>query len=173
MPFTNAFVKQFFMTKLLDIVVGENQLVLREKAHPITQVTKAIKELAKNMEATMIKAKGLGIAAPQINQNLRIFLAYLNFDTPQQRLEVFINPEITYFSKETNTKEEGCLSLPGRYGLVERSTSITIEYQNLNNEKRQLNLSGMNARVTQHELDHLNGILFIDREKGTKSHPAL
>ncbi|PIQ79878.1 peptide deformylase [Candidatus Peregrinibacteria bacterium CG11_big_fil_rev_8_21_14_0_20_41_10] len=158
---------------MLEIVIGENQLVLREKAKPVERITKDIKKLAKEMEHTLIQAKGLGIAAPQVNHGIRLFLAYLNYNTPKERLEIFINPEITYLSPQTNIQEEGCLSLPNRFGNVQRSTEVTVTYTNLKGQPLTLNLKDMDARVVQHETDHLNGILFIDKEVNRKEHLRL
>lgn len=147
----------------LQIVTGADAAVLRTKAEPIPQVTKAIRKLAKEMEVAMNGADGVGIAGPQVGENKRIFLATLNAKTDDARLQVFINPDITYYSEETNIDEEGCLSLPDQFGKVARSNEVIIEFTDLSGQQQTLKLSGFDARVVQHEFDHLNGVLFIDK----------
>jgi peptide deformylase len=148
---------------ILNLVTGEKNPILRSIAKPIPKIDKNTKQLVKNLLATMLAEKGIGIAAPQVGESTRVFLAILGLNTNRERTVAFINPQITFFSEETNIKEEGCLSLPGEYGKVRRSNSVTIEYQDITGNNQVLNLSGMDARVVQHEYDHLEGVLFIDR----------
>ena len=98
------------------------------------------------------------MAGPQIGELKRIFIAVID-GTPQ----VYINPKITKKSWLKKTMEEGCLSVPGVYGKVKRPASIEVEYLDLSGEKRNIKASKFNARVMQHEMDHLDGVLFIDK----------
>ena len=133
--------------------------MLRQKTVKITKVTKEIKELAKNMAETMIEANGVGLAAPQVNSNVRMCLAPIN-----GQVRALINPKITSRSKETDVDEEGCLSLPGIYVPVTRHTSITLTYTDINGKPQERKLEGFEARVVQHETDHLDGVLIVDKK---------
>lgn len=148
---------------LLDIVTGSDTEILRTVCEPVTQFDKSLKKLAEDMIETMHEAKGLGIAAPQIGVNSRVFIVTFDYGQKDERQVVMANPEITYFSDEKDVAEEGCLSLPKVFGNVERPMEIVVKYQNLRGEEVSLRLEGLNARVVQHELDHLNGVLFIDK----------
>lgn len=107
---------------------------------------------------TMLKADGVGLAAPQINQIIRIIAIHVN-----QQTHLFINPIITNKSWFKDIMEEGCLSVPNIYGKVKRHKSITLKYYNRQGKLQKNQFSGLTARVIQHEIDHLNGILFIDK----------
>lgn len=151
--------------------------VLRQVAKPIAALDKRVLNIVKNMEKTLLAAKnpqGVGLAASQIGVPLRIFLTRPVKNGP---ITVFINPEITHYSQRTThptTKKgvyEGCLSIPNHYAPIRRSTSVTVKYQipkllsTMNYEliTKTAVFSGFPAHVIQHEMDHLNGILFIDR----------
>lgn len=123
------------------------------------KVTKEIKELAKNMAETMVEANGVGLAAPQVNSSVRMCLAPIN-----GQVRALINPEITWKSKEKDTDEEGCLSLPGMYMPVTRHTAITLKYVDINGKPQERKLEGFEARVVQHETDHLDGVLIVDHQ---------
>ena len=125
-------------------------------------------EIVKNLFDTLKKDGGLGLAAPQIGILKRIFLmdtSPLNKDDPEiEKVEqAFINPEILECSSETINYEEGCLSIPGIYEIVERPAKIKVRYQDSSFNTIEKELDGMQARIFQHEYDHLDGILFIDR----------
>jgi len=141
---------------VLPIVIGAQQSVLRAKTKEVA-VTKDLLKLIKDMEQTTEKAEGLGLAAPQIGQSLRLCVAKIN-----GRLTPLINPHITFRSKETDVMEEGCLSLPNIWLPVPRSTSIVVKYLNAKGQGQERKLEGMDARVVQHEVDHLDGKLIID-----------
>ncbi len=141
---------------VLPIVIGEQQSVLRAKTKEVA-VTKDILKLIKDMEQTTVKADGLGLAAPQIGQSLRLCVAKVN-----GRLTPLINPHITFKSKETDIMEEGCLSLPNIWLPVPRSTSIVVKYLNAKGQPQERKLEDMDARVVQHEVDHLDGKLITD-----------
>jgi len=140
---------------------------------------KELNELIKKMRETMTKAIGIGLSANQIGLNLRFFVVQIS-DKPLKRDEnnkiilpstksmkfyAIFNPEIVKTSKEKIIMEEGCLSVPGIYGLVERPEKITLTGYDKNGKKLKIKAWGLLARVFQHETDHLNGILFIDKAK--------
>ena len=146
----------------MEIVKGKTNPILRAKSKPVPVITKKILKLIKDMEPTMFKANGIGLAAPQIGLNLRLALCILDRD----RVVPMINPEILWKSKEAETYEEGCLSLPGIWKATERSLGIQVKYLDRKGQVNVLKLTDLNARVVQHEVDHLNGILFVDRAEG-------
>ncbi len=150
------------MPKLV-IVTGENTPVLRKKTKRIAKVTKDIQKFLKDMEETLIAADGLGLAAPQVNQSLRICLARIG-----GRITPLINPDIKWKSTETSIAEEGCLSLPGKWADVPRSIDIIVRYDNARGEEQERKLTDLEARIVQHEVDHLDGILIVDYKKATK-----
>jgi peptide deformylase len=139
-------------------VVKHPAEVLRAKAEPIQEVNEEIAELAQEMLDTMEAADGIGLAAPQVNRRLRMFVCHVKDDERR----VFINPEIIGTSMETVTYEEGCLSVPGVYADIERSASIEVQARNERGRRFRLDASGLLARVILHETDHLNGVLFFD-----------
>ena len=132
--------------------------VLREKAVPVEQVTEEIKALAAEMIETMYKEEGVGLAAPQVGKNIRMFVADSGGGA-----QVFINPQITGESRELVEMEEGCLSIPGVYEKVSRPKRVRIQAQDADGKSRVVTASGYLARIIQHEYDHLEGILFIDK----------
>lgn len=149
--------------------------ILRKKSKKISKIDKKVLNLVKNLNEILKNKKdpvGLGLSAVQTGNPKRVFLAKVD-----GQIEVFINPKITWFSrKKTLGGEkdkpflEGCLSVPKYYGEVLRSQKIRIAYTNREDKQKELKISGLEARVIQHEYDHLNGILFIDRilEQGGK-----
>jgi peptide deformylase len=140
---------------ILDIrVLGDP--VLRERTKPVAQVTDELRTLAQNMFETMYAAEGIGLAAPQVGRTERIFVMDVD-DHPY----VMINPEIV--SREGSERgEEGCLSIPDIYGDVDRSAHVVARAMDLDGNTYELEASGLLARCIQHELDHLDGKLFID-----------
>lgn len=146
---------------MLSIVLGAENPILRKKSTPIKKVDKSIQRLIKEMKEAMKEAKGVGLAAPQIGRNIRLILVTLD----SKKVVPMINPEIISYSKETEWGEEGCLSLPNEWGKVQRFKEITVHFLNEKGDRQILKLKNFNARVTQHEIDHLDGILFIDYPK--------
>ena len=142
----------------LIIETGQDNETLRKKSEPVRQIDKKTLKLLKEMGESMKEEKGVGLAAPQVGENIRMILVLLN----NKNLIPMINPVITVHSDETEVGEEGCLSLPGIWGNVKRYKEITVQYQNEKGEKQILKLECFNARVVQHEIDHLDGILFTD-----------
>lgn len=134
--------------------------VLRKKARRIEKITPSIRETVEAMWDIMYEANGIGLAAPQVGLSQRIILA----DTrePGEKIAL-INPEITWSSEELSRMKEGCLSIPGVEGEVLRPEKIRVIAQTLDGKRIDLEVDGLFARVFQHEIDHLNGILFIDR----------
>lgn len=131
--------------------------VLREKCQPIDTFDRKLRLLLSNMADTMYKADGVGLAAPQIGLSIEVVV----IDVGEGIIEL-INPKI--IEREGMVEDtEGCLSVPGIYGTVERSERVVVEYQNRFGKKRTLEGTGLLARAIQHELDHLDGILFIDK----------
>lgn len=136
-----------------------NNELLRKKSKKISAFNNETKKLEKILISFMQKKEGVGIAAPQIGESIQMIICKLD----SKKATTMCNPEILSFSKETSFSEEGCLSLPGLWGKVERSNEITCRYQDIKGKSTQLKLKGFPARVIQHEKDHLDGILFADK----------
>jgi peptide deformylase len=135
--------------------------VLREKAAPVAEFSERHKQLVRDMFETMYAEEGVGLAAPQVGISERIIV----IDPQQDDLPAFalVNPEILELSKETEKGEEGCLSIPGLRDIVERAYKVVVRGTTETGETRELTLLGLPARIIQHEVDHLDGILFFDR----------
>ncbi len=143
---------------MLDIfTLGEE--VLKEKCQPVTKFDNALKVLVDAMFETMDDADGVGLAAPQVGVELRLFV--INIHGVERR--AYINPQIIETSIETEIAEEGCLSIPGVWHDVQRPARVTIQAQDVEGKAFQVKAEGLLARAIQHENDHLNGVLFIDR----------
>ena len=143
---------------ILDVVkLGQD--ILREKSEPIPEVTDEIRTLAEDMFETMIATDGVGLAGPQIGKNIRIFVAIADDDVRR----VFINPQIIKTSEELSDYDEGCLSIPQVYETIRRPAKVTVQAINEHGKSFTLEADGLLARIIQHEYDHLEGILFIDR----------
>lgn len=135
---------------------------LRAVTDPIDTVDDAIKELAKDMLDTMYDAPGIGLAAPQIGVMQRIVVMDLAAEDETPTPLVMINPEITHFGEQMQVTEEGCLSIPELYYDVERPNEVTVTYTDLEGKEVTLEAEGKLAVCIQHELDHLDGVLYID-----------
>ena len=149
--------------KFMEIQTGENNSILRTKSVNIGKIDTVLKKFARDMKKTMISKDGLGFAAPQVGENIRMIIVTMNYGTSNASVVTMINPEILSHGDEVAVAEEGCLSLPGRYANVERFKEVTVEFTDLDGEKHTLKLENLDARVVQHETDHLDGVLFIDR----------
>ncbi len=140
--------------------------VLFKKAQPVKQISADLQLLVKHMAESLIEAdnpKGIGLAAPQVGKSLRLFLVKID---PQSPLYVFINPTIVEKSvKMAESKEilEGCLSIPGVWGSVKRHETVKVRYMGLDAKEKEKTFGGLLSTVVQHEIDHLNGILFTHR----------
>jgi peptide deformylase len=143
-------------------IVGDK--ILRQKAKEIKQITPEIEDFIKNLTHTMYEDDGVGLAAPQAGKSWRIFVVdpYWYREGHSRKPLVFINPRFREFSGEAQ-EEEGCLSLPGLYGKVTRAEKVVIEGLNEKFEPVKMEADGLFARSLQHENDHLDGILFIDK----------
>lgn len=148
---------------VLEITKGVDNKILRTKSASVKKIDRSVKKLIADMIETMRHADGLGIAAPQVGVNLRIYIARLNFNTPNEMIVPMINAEFLNLSDATESAEEGCLSIPGKFGLVRRSKVVTIRYMDEKGKMHTLKLNGLNARIMQHETDHLNGVLIADK----------
>lgn len=132
--------------------------VLRRKAKRVPSVDHGIQELIDDMIETMHRAYGVGLSAPQVGVSLRIVVIQM----PEEELVVLINPEVVKRSGEREI-EEGCLSIPGYRGNVKRSLSVTVKARNREGKEFRIKRDEMLGQALEHELDHLNGILYIDR----------
>ncbi len=141
----------------LPIILGADNPILRRKTKPVLKVTKKVLKLIDDMHDTMIDAKGVGLAAPQVDSESRVCLATIN-----EKITALINPEITERSRETALDEEGCLSLPHTWVAVPRSVEITLKYLDVKGRPQERKLTHFDARVVQHEVDHLEGVLIVD-----------
>ncbi|MEA3536351.1 peptide deformylase [Rhizobium sp. CC-YZS058] len=136
--------------------------VLRQVSAPLERVDDAVKRLADDMLETMYDAPGIGLAAIQIGVPRRMLVIDVAKEGEEKAPQVFINPEILGSSEARSTYEEGCLSIPDYYAEVERPAAITLRYLDREGAERQMEADGLLATCLQHEIDHLNGVLFID-----------
>lgn len=134
---------------------------LRQKAVPVTEITPELRQRARSMFPIMYEEHGIGLAAPQIGWGVRLFVVNIS-GRPEDEL-VVINPEVVEKKGGTWLFEEGCLSLPGIRGKVERERVVVIEGQDLEGNHVSIEADGLNGRCLLHEYDHLDGVLFIDR----------
>ena len=157
--------------------------ILKKKSDPIDKVNNKIKKLMDKMLNTMYKAPGIGLAAPQIGINKRVIvmdtsprpgLKRYQEEKIKKKEEIkpnpiqMANPELIWVSEKKETDEEGCLSIPGIMGDVTRPFSCKVKYLDRNGESKKLLAKGLLARCVQHEIDHVNGVLFIDHMSKTK-----
>jgi len=150
------------MTKLT-IETGVKNPILRAKSKPVKNFDASLKKFAKDMKEAMIREDGLGIAAPQVGKNIRAFIVVLDYKKKSEKILAMINPNILAKSEDMEEGDEGCLSIPGKFAKVMRHKEITVEFFDLDGVRQVLNLKHLNARVVQHENDHIDGILFVDR----------
>jgi peptide deformylase len=136
--------------------------VLRQVSTKIEQVSDDIRSLADDMLATMYDAPGIGLAAIQVGVPKRMLVIDLSKEGEEKKPQVFINPEVLSVSDERSVYEEGCLSIPDYYAEVERPAKISVRHVDLQGKEQVLEAEGVLATCLQHEIDHLNGVLFID-----------
>ena len=135
---------------------------LRLVSKPVAKVDGAVRALMDDMLETMYDAPGVGLAAIQIAEPLRVVVIdAAKKDDPPEPI-CFANPEITWSSEETNTHEEGCLSIPDFYELVDRPSRVRVRYLDRDGNNQEIEAEGLLATCIQHEIDHLNGVLFVD-----------
>ena len=135
---------------------------LRQKSASVKAVDKDVRKLVEDMFETMYAAPGIGLAAIQVAVPLRVVTMDLAKEGEPKAPLVFINPEVVSSSDEKATYEEGCLSIPEYYEEVERPASVKVRYMDLDGKARELEATGLLATCLQHEIDHINGVLFID-----------
>ena len=146
----------------LEIHTLGNQ-VLRKPARRISKVDESIRELVKDMLRSMYSAKGIGLAAPQVGIDKQLLVIDLDIESTTNPPLVLINPEIITSSASLDTYEEGCLSIPEVYLDVIRPSSIKVSFRDEMGRPKKMNADGLMGRCIQHEIDHLNGVLFVDR----------
>jgi peptide deformylase len=141
--------------------------VLRRKARKVTSFDDELQKLIDDMVETMREAPGVGLAAPQVGISSRVIVVEYNIDEEDEespkKLYTLVNPEIIQASDETETGVEGCLSVPALVGEVERNTRVIIKAQNRRGQPVKIKVEGWMARIFQHEIDHLEGVIFTDR----------
>jgi peptide deformylase len=146
---------------LLPILIAPNK-ILKTRALPVKPAdADRVRDLIPRMFVTMYKAPGIGLAAPQIGESLRLIVVDLVPNDKKQPYSL-INPEVVAASEERATREEGCLSLPGQYADITRPARVKIRYLDEAGAKREIQADGLLAACLQHEIDHLDGILFVD-----------
>lgn len=136
--------------------------VLRQVSKPIEAIDSGVKKLAQEMFETMYDAPGIGLAAIQIGVPLRMLVIDLAKEDEPKQPQIFVNPEVVERSDERSVYEEGCLSIPDYYAEVERPASVRVRYVDGNGQEQELQADGLLATCLQHEIDHLDGVLFID-----------
>jgi peptide deformylase len=135
---------------------------LEKKGEKVTKFDDNLKQLAEDMYLTMKEAPGIGLAAPQVGKSLQLCLVDLSAGEDKSELLVLINPEIIE-AKGEQKGEEGCLSFPGIFAQIERPEKITVKYQDLDGNEQTINAEGLLARAMCHEIDHLNGTVFVNK----------
>ena len=143
-------------------IITEPDPILRKKSGVIEKIDDELKKLLNNMLETMYDAPGIGLAAVQIGVLKRIVVIDVSNKDEKKNPLFLINPEITYKSNSTSVYEEGCLSLPGYFAEIERPTECHLNYIDYNGNKKTLKADGLLSTCIQHEVDHLNGVLFVD-----------
>ncbi|RPG96794.1 MAG: peptide deformylase [Candidatus Pelagibacter sp. TMED165] len=143
-------------------ILTEPDPFLRQKSRDVIKVDKEIRTLMNDMLETMYDAPGIGLAAIQIGVPKRVIVLDISKEEEKKMPLYFVNPKIIYSSKVDTTYEEGCLSVPGQFAEIDRPDKCTVKYLDYNGDKRELKAEGILATCIQHEMDHLEGILFID-----------
>jgi peptide deformylase len=136
--------------------------ILRQVSRPVEHVDASLKKFADDMLETMYDAPGIGLAAIQVGEPVRLLVVDVSKEDEARNPQVFINPEIVWTSDTANVHEEGCLSIPDYYAEVERPADVKVSFIDLTGQKQELAAGGLLATCLLHEIDHLNGVLFID-----------
>jgi peptide deformylase len=147
-------------------IVTLPQDILRHKAHKVAKFGPEFQALVDDMVETLREAPGVGLAAPQVGESLRLIVVEFGDEDDEEvpaKLYTMVNPEITRASTETLIGPEGCLSIPGIQGEVERAATVTVKGLNRRGKPMTVKAKGWMARIFQHEIDHLDGVLFVDR----------
>ena len=143
-------------------ILTEPNKILRQISKPVERVTKVEQQIMDDMLDTMYAAKGIGLAAIQIGIPKRIIVMDISKDPKKKEPRYFVNPIIKNKNPIKSTYEEGCLSVPNQFAEIDRPSKCDVEYLDYNGQKQLLNAEGLLATCIQHEMDHLEGILFID-----------
>jgi peptide deformylase len=147
--------------------------ILKARARQVAAAElEQVRALVPRMFATMYAAPGIGLAAPQVGVGLRVAVVDL-MANEKSKPYALINPEVIARSKELATREEGCLSLPGQYADVTRPARVTIRYMDIEGARRQIDIEGLLSACMQHEIDHLDGVLFVDHLSALKRNMIL
>lgn len=141
----------------MKLIIHPNK-ILKEKVEEVKEIKKEIKDLVKIMKKVMKENKGVGLAANQVGKSLAIFIA-----EDKNKIHTFINPKIIKFIGKEEIVEEGCLSTPKIWGYLKRYPEVVVEYQNLFGKRKKMRAKGLLAQIIQHEIDHLEGKLFIEK----------
>ena len=147
---------------MLRKILTEPDPILRKKCEPLEKVDTETKKLMDDMLETMYAAPGIGLAAVQVGILKRLVVIDISKEEEKKKPIFLINPQIIHQSEKTSVYEEGCLSLPGQFAEIERPAECTIKYIDYDGKEKELKSDGLLATCIQHEIDHLNGILFID-----------
>ncbi len=147
---------------MLRKILTEPDPILRKKCEPLEKVDAETKKLMDDMLETMYAAPGIGLAAIQVGILKRLVVLDISKGEEEKKPMFLINPKIIHQSKKTSIYEEGCLSLPGQFAEIERPAECILKYIDYNGKEKELKADGLLATCVQHEVDHLNGILFID-----------
>ncbi len=160
------------MSELLPILIAPDP-ALKTRARPVgKQDELQVRDLVPRMLATMYRAPGIGLAAPQVGVGLRLTVVDLMPDNKPAPL-VLVNPEVMAASEELATREEGCLSLPGQYADITRPANVRIRYFDQMGARQEIQAHGLLAACLQHEIDHLDGVLFVDHLSSLKRNMIL
>ncbi len=143
-------------------ILIEPDPILRKKCEPVSIVDNKLRTLMNDMVQTMYNAPGIGLAAIQVGILKRVVVIDLTKEGEEKNPFYFVNPEIISTSKNKSKYEEGCLSIPGQFAEIERPSECNLKYLDYDGNKKELKATGLLATCIQHEIDHLNGILFID-----------
>lgn len=150
------------------LVVGKHDKILRTPSEPVKKINREMKQLFEDIRDTIDANPAIGLAAPQIGVLKRVFGVRLSYEEDQKQDDmsppiIMVNPEILEMSEEVEHEYDACLSIPGMMGYTDRKIKIKVRYQDENGKKIEREFEGWDARVIQHEIDHLDGILFLDR----------
>ncbi len=143
-------------------IIIEPDPILRKKCEPLDSINNNVKKLMDDMLETMYNAPGIGLAAVQVGILKRLIVIDVSKDNEKKNPLFLINPKIIDKSEKKSVYEEGCLSLPGQFAEVERPSECTVEYIDYSGKKKKIKAEGLLSTCVQHEIDHLDGILFID-----------
>ena len=161
------------LRRILTVADPKDMAILKQASAPVGEVTDAVRALADDMLETMYDAPGIGLAAVQIGELQRVVVMDLSGEEEAKAPRVFINPEITWRSEAKLPYDEGCLSIPDIFDTVERPAQVRVSYLDRDGNRLEEEADGLYAVCIQHEMDHLNGVLFIDHLSRLKREQAV